>query len=106
MDINEIEQRVAQVVADVACREADEIKPTTTLAEDLEMDEIDMDTLCDDLEDEFEIELDDESVSKARTVQDLIALVNTELNDVEADDDSEEDGSDVEDGGEGNKYDL
>lgn len=96
MDITEILNRASQCVSDNCGINAVDIKPTDRLA-DLGMDEIDKDELLSDLEDEFEVDIDDEEFEKCGTVNDVALLIQRELNSTEPDAENELPGSESDD---------
>ena len=55
----------------------DEITEATRLEEDLCVDSLDAVELCMELEEEFEISIDEEDIQKCKTVGDLVKLVDS-----------------------------
>lgn len=77
--------RVAAVLREQLVLEEDHpITPDTSLVADLGCDSLDRIQLSMDVEDEFGIEIPYEDVDKVKTVGDLVALVETKLQQVTA----------------------
>ncbi|APW38478.1 hypothetical protein RD110_15765 [Rhodoferax koreense] len=75
-----VETRVCNVVAASACVERFTVTSATRLIEDAGMaDSLDRVELCMDLEDEFNVVLDDREVMNALTVQQCVELVVEKL---------------------------
>ena len=72
--MSKLEQRVAQVIASCFGVELDKITPSTHLLE-LSDQPIRLNSFAAALEQEFEIEIDEEEIARAETVQDVINLV-------------------------------
>ncbi|MGE0713948.1 MAG: acyl carrier protein [Alphaproteobacteria bacterium] len=72
---DEVEARVAAVVAHETDRPAAEIAPAQKLAFDLGVDSLDFVKLIAAIEDAFGIVLDDEAAAGIETVADLVAVV-------------------------------
>ncbi len=65
-------ERIRDLVAEKVGVEVDEITMETSFADDLEADSITLFELVMALEDEFDIEIDDESIEKIKTVGDIV----------------------------------
>ena len=74
-----IEQRVKQIVAEQLGVNEAEIKPESSFAGDLGADSLDTVELVMALEEEFECEIPDEEAEKITTVQQAIDYVNAHL---------------------------
>jgi len=70
-----VPERVIRVVADQLKRAVDSIKPESNFVDDLDGDSLDQVELIMQIEDEFEIEITDESADKIRTVQQAIDYI-------------------------------
>jgi acyl carrier protein len=65
-------ERIRDIVAEKVGVETDEITMETSFADDLEADSITLFELVMALEDEFDIEIDDESIEQITTVGDIV----------------------------------
>ncbi|MDF2949998.1 MAG: acyl carrier protein [Sedimentibacter sp.] len=65
-------ERIRDIVAEKVGVEIDEITMETSFADDLEADSITLFELVMALEDEFDIEIDDESIEQITTVGDIV----------------------------------
>ncbi len=74
-------ERIRDLVAEKVGVEPDEITMETSFADDLEADSITLFELVMALEDEFEIEIDDESIEQITTVGDIVNYLedNTDI---------------------------
>lgn len=72
--MNEKQTQVLEILAEVLERPASELKPEQHLKDDLEMDSAQSLELLSEIEDRFEIEIDEISAAKAVTVGDVLAL--------------------------------
>jgi len=70
-----IPQRVTRVVADQFNRDPDSVKPESNFVDDLDGDSLDQVELIMELEDEFDIEITDESADKIKTVQQAVDYI-------------------------------
>ncbi len=70
-----IEQRVFAIAAEPLGVDPISVAPTSNLYTDLDMDSLDFVEFVMELEDEFNIEIDDESCAKWQTVQDVLDTV-------------------------------
>ncbi|BAY31584.1 acyl carrier protein [Nostoc carneum NIES-2107] len=70
-------ERVKKVVVDQLGVEADTIKPQSTFIDDLGADSLDIVELVMAFEEEFDIEIPDESAEKILSVQDAVDYINS-----------------------------
>ena len=75
--MDNVEERVIQCVAEQAYVNTAQIKPTSSLVNDLGLDSLDTVELAMAIEDEFRIEIPDEEAERCQTVQDIVTLVRT-----------------------------
>ncbi len=73
-------ERIRDLVAEKVGVEPDEITMDTSFADDLEADSITLFELVMALEDEFEIEIDDESIERITTVGDIVNYLEENTN--------------------------
>ncbi len=73
-------ERVRDIVADKIGVELDEISMETSFADDLEADSITLFELVMAIEDEFDIEIDDESIEQINTVGDIVNYLEETIN--------------------------
>ena len=73
--MNEMAQTVVELIAEQLGLKVESIKPTHFLKDDLMMDELHMVELIMGLEEEFEIEINDDSFEALSTVQDVINFI-------------------------------
>ncbi len=73
-------ERIRDLVAEKVGVEPDEITMETSFADDLEADSITLFELVMALEDEFEIEIDDESIEQITTVGDIVNYLEENTN--------------------------
>lgn len=67
--------RVTKVLADMAGKHVDTVKPESTLRDDLDLDSLDIFEVLVDLEDEFDILINESEGVDCKTVVDVIAFV-------------------------------
>ncbi|MBD2211816.1 acyl carrier protein [Calothrix sp. FACHB-156] len=77
MSQTETFERVKKVVVDQLGVEADTIKPQSTFIDDLGADSLDIVELVMAFEEEFDIEIPDESAEKILSVQDAVDYINS-----------------------------
>ena len=65
-------EKLQDIIADVLNVQKDEIKPETTLVDDLGADSLDIFQIIMGIEDEFDIEIDNDEAEKIVTVQDAV----------------------------------
>jgi len=75
-----IEQKVKEIVADRLGVDPDEVTPEASFIEDLGADSLDTVELVMALEEEFGIEIPDEDAEKIQTVGDAIEYIQKHLN--------------------------
>jgi acyl carrier protein len=66
------EQRLKKVISEQSGVEEKEITPNSNFSKDLGMDSLDLVEVVMSLEQEFKLEIDDESAEKLKTVQDAL----------------------------------
>lgn len=72
---NDIQQRVLRVICDVSNRKEEEIRPDTSIRDDLQFDSLKQMTLFIALEDEFQRTIPPEQATGLVTVKDIIDFV-------------------------------
>lgn len=78
MTKEEIFETVQSIAADELDTDADKISMDTSIQNDLNADSLDVFEIMNELEDKFDIELDDDNV-KAETISDVVDLVAKQL---------------------------
>lgn len=73
-------ERVRDIVAEKVGVNPEEITMETSFADDLEADSITLFELVMALEDEFDIEIDDESIEQITTVGDIVNYLEDSIN--------------------------
>lgn len=71
----QMENKIINLIAEKLGKDASEIKNETRLIEDLGADSLDIVELIMTFEDEFNISLPDEDVSKMKTIGDIITYI-------------------------------
>lgn len=66
-------EKIQEIIAEELGKEAEEIKLTTNIQEDLEADSLDLFQIINEIEDEFDVKIETEDGIK--TVQDLVTYV-------------------------------
>lgn len=79
MTKEEITVRVKQVLSDKLGHNESDIKDDSNIIEDLGSDSLDSVEIIMDIEDEFDIDIEDEEFNSVNTVHDLIHLVEMKL---------------------------
>jgi len=79
MDINEIEKKVIVVLADKASMDPKQIKPETSLVDDLGLDSLDAVEMVFELEEDYGIDIPDEEIPKFKKAQDIISYLSLRL---------------------------
>lgn len=69
--------KIKDIVAETLCVDVDDIKPETSLFEDLGADSLDAVELNMALEDSFGIKIPDEDLAGLKTVADIVAYVDS-----------------------------
>lgn len=75
MTIDEISQKVKQIVSELSGVSADSILETSSLSDDLNLDDLDTIQLTMLLEDAFEVEIPDETMYSYKTISDVIKSI-------------------------------
>lgn len=78
MTKEEIFETVQSIAADELDTDADKISMNTSIQNDLNADSLDVFEIMNELEDKFDIELDDDN-AKAETISDVVDLVAKQL---------------------------
>lgn len=78
MTKEEIFKTVQSIAADELDTDADKISMNTSIQNDLNADSLDVFEIINELEDKFDIELDDDN-AKAETISDVVDLVAKQL---------------------------
>lgn len=78
MTKEEIFETVQSIAADELDTDADKISMDTSIQNDLDADSLDVFEIMNELEDKFDIELDDDN-AKAETISDVVDLVAKQL---------------------------
>jgi len=73
-------EKLKKVIAEVLNVDPDEIRPESTFTGDLGADSLDVFQIIMGLEEEFDIEIPEESAEKVVTVEDAVELIKTALN--------------------------
>lgn len=68
-------EEVRKIIAEQLSVSEDDITPDTSFAEDLNADSLDLVELVMALEQEFDIEINDDSIEKIKTVGDAVAYI-------------------------------
>lgn len=66
-------EKIQELITEQLDLESGEVKATTNIREDIDADSLDLFQIINDIEDEFDIEIEDEE--KINTVQDLVDYV-------------------------------
>lgn len=76
---SKIEFKIISILSDLSYVDEDEINKDTKFFEDLGLDKFEKVHLAVNLEEEFNINIPDDDLSEAKSVQELINLVKTQL---------------------------
>ena len=79
MKMEEVQQKLKEIVMDRLNAEEDQIKPEASFVEDLGADSLDIVELIMGIEEEFDIEIPDEDAEKLTTVGEAMAYGKTKL---------------------------
>ena len=71
-----LEEKVRKIIADTLSKSESEIKPESSLTEDLGADSLEIVELAMAMEEEFSIEIPDEDIEKIATVKDIIDYIH------------------------------
>lgn len=74
-------ERIRDLVAEKIGVDPEDITMETSFADDLEADSITLFELVMAIEDEFDIEIDDESIEQINTVGDIVSYLEESIND-------------------------
>ena len=69
----EVLERIKEIIAEQTGKEMDEITPETSVMEDLEADSLDLFQIINDIEDEFDVKI--ENTDEIKTVADVVKIV-------------------------------
>ena len=69
----EVLERIKEIIAEQTGKEMDEITPETSVMEDLEADSLDLFQIINDIEDEFDVKI--ENTDEIKTVADVVKMV-------------------------------
>ena len=72
-------EKLQQIIAEVLNVDVDEITPTTTFVEDLGADSLDVFQIIMEIEEEFDIEINQEEAEKIVTVGDAVEAIRSIL---------------------------
>ena len=79
MKMEEVKNKLKEIVMDRLNAEEDQIKPEASFVEDLGADSLDIVELIMGIEEEFDIEIPDEDAEKLTTVGEAMEYVKTKL---------------------------
>ena len=79
MKLEEVQQKLKEIVMDRLNAEEEQIKPEASFVEDLGADSLDIVELIMGIEEEFDIEIPDEDAEKLTTVGEALTYVKTKL---------------------------
>ena len=71
-------ERIREIIADQLGKDIDEITMETTVKEDLEADSLDLFQIINDIEDEFDVKI--ENIENIKTVGDVVKVVEESKN--------------------------
>jgi acyl carrier protein len=78
-NINEIKQKIYQIIAKHAAAEAEEIKPEAHFGADLNVGDLELAEIAAAVEKEFNVTINKEALLKIDAVKDLVSLVFDQL---------------------------
>ncbi len=73
----ELQSKVIKLVSEATKIDTDNIKPTTTFVDDLNLDSLDMVELMMKMEDEFGVEIPEDDTENLKSIQDVISYLET-----------------------------
>jgi len=79
MDKKEIEKKVVEVLADKASMDLKQIKPESSLVDDLGLDSLDAVEMVFELEENYSINIPDDQISEFKTAQDIVTYLTIRL---------------------------
>lgn len=71
-----MKEKVRQIIADHLCVDVEEIEDNVDLVDELGLDSLDLVEITYQIEDEFDIRVDDEVIESLRTVNDIVEYIN------------------------------
>jgi acyl carrier protein len=71
-------ERIREIIADQLGKDVDEITMETSVKEDLEADSLDLFQIINDIEDEFDVKI--ENIENIKTVGDVVKIVEESKN--------------------------
>ena len=73
-------EKIRDIIADhLEIEEVEDIKPETSLMDDLDADSLDPVEIMMDIEDEFDIEIPDEDAEKFENINDIVEYVKSKI---------------------------
>ena len=73
-------EKIRDIIADhLEIEEVENIKPETSLMNDLEADSLDAVEVMMDIEDEFDIEIPDEDAEEFKNIKDIVSYVESKI---------------------------
>lgn len=69
----EVLERIKEIIAEQTGKEVSEITPETSVMEDLDADSLDLFQIINDIEDEFDVKI--ENTDEIKTVADVVKIV-------------------------------
>jgi len=79
MDMEEIEKKVIEVLADKASLDPKQIKPESSLVDDLGLDSLDAVEMVFELEENYGIDIPDEQIPKFKNIGDIVGYLSLRL---------------------------
>lgn len=73
-------EKLKEIIANVLNVDPDEIKPESTIMDDLGADSLDVYQIAMEIEEEFEIEIPTEEIEGIKTVGEAVELINNAVN--------------------------
>ena len=70
-------ERIREIIADQTGKDVEEITMETNVKTDLEADSLDLFQIINDIEDEFDVEIEQEKAADIRTVQEAVDYLGT-----------------------------
>ena len=80
MKMEEVQQKLKEIVMDRLNAEEDQIKPEASFVEDLGADSLDIVELIMGIEEEFDIEIPAETAEQVTTVEDAVEMIKNAVN--------------------------
>lgn len=79
MEYPELEQRILRLIADLQGIDVKTLQPIDLFSDQLKIDSMGLIELVMEVEDEFDIDIDDDAVSRLQTISDLVKLVEAQF---------------------------